>query len=200
MKKLILGIAVFLAGVQMYGRESIKVFHNKTADLPIISVINTDGKFNNMVITNVNTDKVVLKKEIINESSFHEKMDFVGHGKNEYVIELHGEGEVISKEVVIVNNRVIHNVIDVVEEKPNEMNFFLLDKNKTLLVSHNNGNAEQLNMVIVNLDDNNVIDQINLGKNIAFSYKYDMRKLEEDVSYRVTLYSGENAYNYEFIK
>lgn len=200
MRRLVLGVAVVFTSLSAMANESVKVFHNKYLDAAVISVINTNNRYDKMMVKDRRTNEVLLQRAISDQSNFHEKIDFTKTGVNAYVIELSGKENVTTKDVFIVDDLVVNEAINVKEAQPQEMKFFIFDKKETLVISHINYKETALRFELYDLDKNKRVEKENMGHDLAFSYTYDLAQLKNGGNYRAILYSGDKAYYYEFEK
>ncbi|TLX72629.1 hypothetical protein E9993_17485 [Labilibacter sediminis] len=200
MKKLMLGVVALLIALSAQANGKIEVSYNKQIDKQVISVINTDMQYEEMVITNMNSGKIVLTRKIAELPSFHEAVKHSSFGTESYVIEIKGKNDVVSKKVTIANGNIIHHETNVNTDHSNDMKFFVLDEGNTLLISFINKNSETLNMEIVDVDAEKRVKKSYIGSKAAYSGKFNIAKLKSGTNYRAALYAGNTAYYYEFTK
>ena len=199
MKKYLIGMLVFALGMQMKASDNVKVFNNKRFNEPVVSAINTDNQFDYLVIKDASTDKVMIEKDIKNQVRIHHRLDFVEGGAKNYKVGLVNKNGDMSTELEVVNNNVIQYRAEVNEEIANEVKMFVLE-GETLLVSHINGAENPLYLVIENMDTNKRIVEKSVGSDKLFSRKQNIVRLKNGSKYRATLYSGQTAYYFDFVK
>ena len=200
MKKLILGVVVLLIALNIQANGKIEVSYNKQINKHVISVINTNMQYDNLVVKKTNSGKVVLTKKIDHLHSFQEAVNHSSFGSESYIIELKGENDVLSKEVTIANGNIIHFEKYIDDENSNDMKFFIIDEGNTLLISFINPDSESLNMEIIDADSNKNVKKDYIGSQDFYSGKFNIAELKSGVNYKAALYAGNTAYYYEFTK
>lgn len=198
MKKLVISSLALFSIIYVNASEKIKVFTNQYKNAPVISIIDGNNTYNQLLIRDAQTNKVITQTDISDLSSHHEKMD-LPTGINTYTVEMVGEDKVLSKSVTIMNNKVIHDHVKVDESGFDNIKFFILDDGTSLLMSHHTITESEMNLVIVNLENQKQIEYTSLGERNLVSHQTDIDYLKKGTKYRATLYSGHTAYYYDFV-
>lgn len=198
MKKILMAAVLVLAAVQMRAGDAIKVFNNQMFNAPIISVINTNSHYDYLVVKEANRNSELMRMKIDDKVDLHEKMPYAKNG--EYTIELIKGDEIISENVEVVNNRVILNEVEVDHQGFDNIKFFVLDDNKTLLTSYHTQFETELAYSIKEAGSTEYVKPKLLGETKVLTSKKSIAKLEEGKTYVATLYAGDTAYKYEFTR
>nr|WP_321453777.1 hypothetical protein [uncultured Carboxylicivirga sp.] len=199
MKKYLFGLIVLAFAMQLKATDKVKVFNIQKFNEPVLSVINTEKQFDYLVIKETKTNKVLLEKNVSKKLNIHERLDFVEGGAKNYTVELVSKTNHEKSEYEVVNNFVIQNIVEMSDNGTEDTKMFVLD-DETLLVSHINGDRNPLCLVIEDVDTNKRLVERTVGKDRLFSRKQDIVRLKKGNSYRATLYSGDTAYVFNFVK
>jgi len=199
MKKYLVGMLVFALGMQLKASDNVKVFNNNRFNEPVVSAINTGNEFDYLVVMDASTNQVMMEKDIKNQVEIHQRLDFVEGGAKNYTVGLVNKEGDMSTELEVVNNNVIQYRKAINDDVANKVKMFVME-DENLLVSYINGDENSLYLVIEDMDTNKRIIEKSVGDDKLFSRKQTIVRLKEGNNYRATLYSGQTAYYFDFVK
>lgn len=85
--------------------EKIKVYSGHHNQAPIITVLDTNDEFDQLIVKDLQSNEVVSKTNISGKYSHHEILDAEDEGTSQYTVEMIGNGNYESTEITIIGNK-----------------------------------------------------------------------------------------------
>jgi hypothetical protein len=161
------------------------------ADRAIVSITNENPAYFELSIQTQKGDVVYYKQSNKPLTDYQKVYDFKELENGNYVLNLKVNDTKLSKEIQVASNRIY-----VGDSKIQFDPYFAFD-GQVLKFSYLNFDKEMFKMNIY--DENGMIYESKLGKDIAITNGYDLSKLEAG-NYKVVLRSFTNEYVYSLVK